>query len=299
MVLKCCKVFFLIFLILSSCSPKFHFSEISYVQDFILDSYKINKGKKEILSLMKESFCEISKKDFEIQKYKLEEDDVLNISIFHPIRKDLEEKIQKLSDLNFFQIKNGKINIPNFDEIFILGLQIEEVAHLITSKFTDEIKNVKVFVNLKKSKEKTVEIVGLIHGIHKIDEKTTIFDILSKIGLPPNCDLFKSCIIRDNKKLLIDFVKLLKEGDMNENILLRDSDKIFIPGDGESKIFVMGEVSKQSLINMPLGTITLKEAILKAGGFLHSSNTNSIQIIRTAFFNPKIYNINFSDIIAL
>ena len=96
------------------------------------------------------------------------------------------------------------------------------------------------------------------------------------VWIPDNVDLKQSSLIRDNRKLDIDFYKLLKEGDLAYNQFLKPSDTIFFKDKPkapeppkvnpfETRIRVIGEVRNPGGFAYEEG-ITVLDAILKAGG---------------------------------
>ena len=62
---------------------------------------------------------------------------------------------------------------------------------------------------------------------------------------------------------------------------------------------VMGEVNAPRVVNLPYGFISLKEALVMAGGIPFTGNRNCIQIIRGNLQCPKIYQISWNHIIHL
>ena len=293
------KIFLICFFVLTSCSTRMQFNDTLAIDEFVKDSYMIVKGKNEILNMQGEAFQDITSDNFIEKKEIIEEKDVLDIEIFHPIRSDLVKNIKEFSDKSLFKVKDGKIEILDLDKIEVINLTLKDAQEKIRKRFSQEIKDVKVFVRFKNKSKKSVDVIGAIHGRHDIDDKTHLFDILSRIGVPANTNLFSSYILRGENRIEIDFYRLLKMGDMSQNIVLKDKDKIFIGSEPFSKVLVFSEVSNQSIINIPNGFISLKEAILQAGAILLSADLSCIQIIRAGVVNPKIYVLDLKQIITL
>ncbi|NGX27893.1 MAG: hypothetical protein K940chlam1_00065 [Candidatus Anoxychlamydiales bacterium] len=297
MFLKYFKKIFLISFIFTSCASRYSTNTAS-VQDFILDSYKISEGKYAILEMEGLKFDELNQSLLKEKEDVIEEKDVLNIEIDHPTRLDLINILRSISHSNGFEVIDDKIYIPNLDSIEVANLTLQEAKEKIKKRFLKEIKNIEVFVSYKKKRVKTVQVAGLVSNVIPIDQKTRLFDVLSKVNIQA-ANLFKSYIVRKNNFLAVDFYKLLKLGDMSQNIVMENEDKIYIAASSSSKVMIMGEVARQCAIDIPDGSISLKQALAEVGGLLPSANKSYIQIFRTNVKNPKIYLLDWQHIAEL
>ena len=123
-----------------------------------------------------------------------------------------------------------------------------------------------------------------------------MFDLLSTIGIPANANLFKSYLLRDNKPLAVDFSRLLQKGDMSQNVVMKDKDKIYIAEINSAKMMVLGEVGKQTIVNLPNGSVSIKEALVQAGGLPYTADKAFIQVIRAGNIEPKIYLLKWDQL---
>ncbi len=274
-------------------------NDMSNVEEFVLDSYAINEGKYAILEMVGFENTKLNPKLLEEKIDLIEDEDILNIEIFHPIRKDLINLIKNTSQSNGFVVIDGKIFLPNLDYIDLANLTLKQAKEKIQQRYSKEISNIEVFVSFNKRKEKKVEVTGIVCDEVEINAKTRLFDVLTKIKIPPNANLFKSYLLREGSFLPVDFYKLLKKGDMSQNIVMSDKDKIYIAQSNSSKIYILGEVPFQRAIDIPDGKISLKEAIAEAGGVLPTADKSFIQIFRANIQNPKIYLLNWDYITKL
>src|ERR1700730_11626489 len=93
--------------LLSSCSTPCHDYAIMGADEFVIDSYKIRQGKLAILEL---EGIEVEDFPFDaMEEYRdvIAEDDILNIVVYHPSRKDLMESIQFVNGtMGGFRVSN-------------------------------------------------------------------------------------------------------------------------------------------------------------------------------------------------
>ena len=161
MFFKIFKNISLICFILCSCSNR-DTSHMASAQDFILASYKINEGKKEILQMQGLDVDNLSADLLENSSDVIEETDILNIEVYHPKRVDLINSIKSISKENGFVVLDGKIFFPDLGYFEVENLSLKEAKEKIQKRFQDEIKDIEVFVSFKEKKTKKVEVAGIV-----------------------------------------------------------------------------------------------------------------------------------------
>jgi polysaccharide export outer membrane protein len=132
-----------------------------------------------------------------------------------------------------------------------------------------------------------------------VDGKIRLYEVLCKAHVPNGANLFNSYVHRCGKKLPIDLYRLMHDGDMDYNIVMRGGDKIYIADPQDARVMVMGEVLMPKPIPLPCGSMSLREALVSAGGIPFTGNRNCIQVIRGNMLKPKIYLLSWEQIIHL
>lgn len=272
----------------------------SGADEFVLDSYIIRQGKNEILRLEGQEVGELpSDAMFEYQD-QVTEDDLLNIAIYHPTRKDLSESIALISEKIGFRVVNGKVSIPDIPPVYIAGYTLSEAKEKLQLAFREQIADVEVFISYKDRLARKIDLAGMVHTpTMPVDGKIRLYEVLSKAGIPTNANFFMSYVERCGEKLPIDLSRLMIEGDMSQNIVMRGGDKVFIADPSEARAMVMGEVLRPTAITMPRGFVSLREALVFAGGIPFTGDKRCIQVIRGNFACPKIYLLSWKHIINL
>lgn len=298
------KTFFLIpilALLLSSCSnPPYRGSDVLGADEFVMDSYKIREGKFAILEMEGQPYQELSPQALDTYKDLIQEGDILTIAVYHPTRTDLVTAIATLNEGMGFPVREGKILLPDAPAIAVQGLSLEEAREKIQEQYRQEIRDVDVFISYKERTERKVELAGLVAvSSVPVDGRIRLFEILSMAKVPPDANLFKSYIVRDNAMLPVDLYKLIKEGDMSQNVVMRGGDKIYIAEPSASTIMVLGEVGREQLVSIPNGFMTLRHAIAAAGGLTPTADRSYIQVVRGNIVHPKIYTLHWEHVVRL
>lgn len=289
------------FLLLFGCGNRPYMGKDTVGADeFVMDSYKIRQGKFSILQLEGKNYAELSSDLLNEYQDVIKDGDVLYIAVFHPSRSDISAAIEAIGSTVGFRVNNGIIRMPDLEPIHVEGLTLEEASQKIQALYSSQIRDVQVFLSYKDRLERKVELAGLVMlSTIPIDGRIRLFETLSKAKVPPNANLFKSYVVRDNQMLPVDLYKLLKEGDMSQNIVMRGGDKIYIADPSASTLMVLGEVGKERLVDVPNGFMTIRQALAEAGGIPYTGNKSYIQVIRGNILNPKIYTVTWDHVIHL
>ncbi len=287
-------------LLLAGCSGPYMGKDVFGADEFVLDSYKIREGKFSILEM--EGLCcdELDEDALEEYQDRIHEDDVLQIALYHPKRVDVAEAVQHIGNAVGYRVVNGQIALPDLPPVEVAGLTLEEARLKIQDHYQDHIREIEVFLTYKERISRKVELAGLVAiPSVPVDGRIRLFEVLSKARVPPEANLFKSYVIRSGCMMPVDLNKLLKEGDMTQNIVMCGDDKIYIAEPGAASLMVMGEVARERSIPLPRGSMSLRHALAEAGGIPYTGDKSYIQVIRGSIAKPKIYTLNWEHVIHL
>lgn len=274
---------------------------VSGVDEFVTDSYKIRQGKQAILEMEGYEVSELSEDALWEYKDVIDEDDILNIVIYHPTRRDLMETIRFINEtVGGFKVLDGLISLPDIPPVYVKGLTLDEARLSLSAAYQVQIQNLEVFVTYRDRLQRKVEITGMTAtSTVPVDGKIRLYEVLAKSHIPINANLFKSYVLRCGKPLPIDLHKLLNQGDMCQNIVMRGGDKIFIASPTDATVMLMGEIAAPRAVPVPYGSISLREALVAAGGIPFTGDKQRIQVIRGNLQCPKIYIVSWEHIIHL
>ena len=291
----------LLFLLAAACSnPPYRGSDVLGADEFVMDSYKIREGKLAILQMEGLEMPQLSEELLKPYQDIVHEGDVLQIALFHPTRNDIVSSVQQISAAIGFRVTGGSVLLPDLGRIFVEGLTLEEARQEIQAKYAEQIRDVEIFLTYKDRIERKVELAGLVQvPAVPVDGRLRLFEVLAMAKVPTNANLFKSYVVREEKLLPVDLYKLLKEGDMSQNIVMRGGDKVYIADPSASTLMVLGEVGKEMLVDVPNGFMTLRHALAAAGGIAETGDRSYIQVIRGGILHPKIYTLNWKHVVRL
>jgi polysaccharide biosynthesis/export protein len=292
---------FLGLLLFTSCARPCYDYSVKGADEFVMDSYLIRQGKLAILALEGKEIGDLPCDAMDEYRDVIAEDDILNIAVYHPSRKDLMESFKFINEcLGGFRVCNGRVDLPDIPSVEVAGLTLEEARAKLRSMFRNQIHDVEVFVSYKDRLTRKVELTGMVSTpTVPVDGKIRLYEVIAKAHIPPNANLFMSYVVREGCPLPIDLHKLINEGDMCQNIVMRGGDKIFIANPADSTVMLMGEIRSPRAVNLPYGFMSLREALVSAGGIPFTGDRRHIQVIRGNLQCPKIYVLSWEHIVHL
>jgi len=294
------KLLFLLLAAASCTNPPYRGKEVVGADEFVMDSYRIREGKFSILEMEGKAYPLLPIDTLQEYRDTISDGDILQIGIFHPSRNDLSEAVQRISGSIGFRVSEGSIILPDIGAVEVKGMPLDEARGKIQKCYDEEIQDLQVFISYKERVRKKVELAGLVQvPALPIDGKLRLFEVLATAKVPPEANLFKSYLVRDGALLPVDLFKLLKEGDMSQNIVMRGGDKIYIAEPSAATLMVLGEVGQERLVNVPNGSMTLRQAIAEAKGIAPTGDKAYIQIIRGSILQPKIYTLHWRHMVEL
>jgi polysaccharide export outer membrane protein len=269
--------------------------------EFVTDSYCIRQGK---LSILEMTGTEVGCLPFDAMcEYQdtIAEGDIFNIALYHPSRKEIREAFEYINfAVGGFRVVNGEIDLPDISPVKVVGLTLSQAQQILQGEIQKHYRDAEIFIVYKDRLQRKVELAGNVRvPAIPVDGKMRLYEVMSIAGVARDANLFMSYVVRDCRPLPIDLHRLMNEGDMSQNIVMRGGDKIFIANADDAVIMVMGEVNRPTAVNVPYGYITLPEALVRASGIPFTGDRRHIQVIRGEMECPKIYVISWDHIVNL
>ena len=193
---------------------------------------------------------------------------------------------------------DGKIYYGMLPGTFVWGLTLTEskvAMELGLKKFVKTPQEISI--TLKQVGSKRVWILGNVQspGVHPLSTPTTLLEgisaaggVLNVSGAPDGvCDLQRSFVMRDGKLIPVDFVRLLREGDLSQNIYLQPNDFVYLRSGLTRNVYVLGAVAAPRVVPYA-DQMTVLTAIMSCGGPVPYARMEEVAIVRGSLANPNI-----------
>jgi polysaccharide export outer membrane protein len=194
--------------------------------------------------------------------------------------------------------QDGTFYFPLAGKIEAVGRTIPELRSQLEQQLARYVKDPQVEVEIAAFRSQRVFMVGEVKAPGNLpvtDVPMLITDAIGQAGgTTPNADLSAVTVTRGEETYHVDLDRLLYEGDLSLNMVLRHGDVVTVPDLRQRKIFVLGEVMQPKSYLLQRGRTSLAEALSDAGGPNPiSSQTGQVYVLRAgADEKPVIYQLD-------
>ncbi len=203
---------------------------------------------------------------------------------------------------------DGKIYFSVLPGMDVWGLTLAQARARLEEELSKYISQPQVAVSLKAVGSKYVWVLGRLNkpGVYPIAGAATLLEAISMAGGTAKssstvtttelADLRHSFVTRQGKMLPVNFVRLLQEGDMSQNIYLRPDDFIYIPSALSQEVYVLGAVLFPRTVPYS-DQMTIVSAISSANGAAPESYLTHVAVVRGALSEPQVIEVDYKAIL--
>ena len=224
--------------------------------------------------------------------------DVLNVSLFG--QPELDRKEVPIGP-------DGRLSYLQAIDIQAAGLTVDELRERLDQQLAEFYRAARTVVVPVTFRSKKYYVLGKVvnKGVYSLDRPLTLVEAVARAqgletGLIDNnnltdiADLQRSFLMREGKRLKVNFERLFNEGDLSYNISIEPDDFIFFASSAMKEVYVLGEVRTPGPVPHTANT-TVISAIANRGGFTERAYKSRLVVIRGSLNNPRTFLVNFGQ----
>ena len=194
----------------------------------------------------------------------------------------LEIQVWGNKDLNqvVFVRPDGRTSLPLVGEIGVSGQSVQQLQDHLTNVYEKTVKGAVVTVMVKEIKSRPVFFIGGFGkpGVMQLTRELTLLQAISVVGgVVPNADAEKGFLLRGDKRIPIDFNRLVQRGDLSQNPKLEPGDSIVVPL--ADAVYVNGEVKAPGSVKYTQD-LTILKALTQVGGLTPLASAGRVDVLR-------------------
>lgn len=176
---------------------------------------------------------------------------------------------------------DGKITLPAVGDIEAAGLTPKQLAQKIKKILEGMVQAPVVTLTVVEVTNNRIYVAGggVPTEVALLSGKVTLFQFLCRFNSFSEADLKRAYLMREGKKIKVNFEGLIIGGDLSGDVVLEPDDVVFIPNYSDNKVYVVGAVNEPRYVYYRTDLKVL-DAILEAGGFTEFADKGDVVIIR-------------------
>ena len=194
---------------------------------------------------------------------------------------------------------DGRIEMPVAGEIEAQGLTPAELREHVSRGLADSFANPHVTVVVRDYGSRRVNVIGQVHRPGSVTlgaDRSLLRTLALAGGLTDRADLRGALLVREGAARPVSLEKLLRDGDLTQNVELQPNDTLIIADVTDRKAIVLGEVMTPQVVSLR-GDVSVMEVVASAQGFKRSSARSRVLVVRGGVADPQVFKINADDVI--
>lgn len=210
---------------------------------------------------------------------------------------------------------DGKIYFNLLPGIDVWGLTLDQTRAQLESGLARYMKEQpQVSLVLRGVESKQIWILGRVQapGLYPLTAPMTLLEALSLSGGTLSlsafrqqeaagasdelADLRRSFVLREGRRLPVDFDRLLAHGDLSQNIYLQAGDFVYLPTAKTSEVYVLGAVTEARAVPYREG-LTAASAVASAYGTVTGAYLHHVTVIRGSLTHPEVAVVDYKNVI--
>lgn len=178
--------------------------------------------------------------------------------------------------------RDGHIQLPHVEPVKVVGLTVEEARTVLAEKLSIVIEDPLVYLGIVGFNSQYAFIIntdGAYQELRITDHPLTLPRAIIESGLARGGIVRRVTLTRDGATRNVDLHRILVDGQLSEEWILRHGDVVRIPPGFENTVRLFGEFRGNRAIAVPLGGISLGR-ILAEGGLSNGADYSTIHVIR-------------------
>ena len=195
---------------------------------------------------------------------------------------------------------DGRVSYLEAQDVVASGLTVDALRQRMDDALGKYRRSPRTIITPVAYRSKKYYVLGKVvqRGVYTLTRPTTVLEALAQAKGIENgqvdydvldvADLQRAFLMRNNKRIPIDFEKLFGSGDLSQNIQIEPGDYLYFPSADVKQVYVLGEVALPGSVTYRPG-LTMLAAISSRGGFDAAAFKSHVLVVRGSLNHPETF----------
>jgi polysaccharide export outer membrane protein len=254
------------------------------------------------------------KEPLEVGAYRVGPGDAVLVAVYNHPELSLAPYAGSTSNVSngrlagFLVDNDGSVQFPLIGSVKIAGKSVDQIRVFLEHELARYVKDPKVTAQVVFSGSIRYYLLGQFTnpGMKYSDRPLRLLEAMALGGgvALDKASLRSAYVARNNKRLPVNFRRLLRDGDLEENIALRPGDIVFVPDTRAEQVFVFGAAASSNprggVVPFSNGRLDIVQALAAAGfGFRDRAQgrLSKTRVIRSEGDTGQYFVVNVNKIL--
>ena len=204
---------------------------------------------------------------------------------------------------------DGRVSFAEAQDVLASGLTVDELRVKLNDELAKYRRAPLTMITPVAFRSKKYYMLGRVmtKGVYILDRPITVLEAVARAhgfenGLVDRniiavADFSRSFLMRQGKRIPLNFENLFQTGDLSQNLSIEPGDYLYFPGANVKEVYVLGEV------RLPGPTactpnLTLMAAISARAGYTDRAYKGKVLVVRGSLNKPQTFVLETKDILA-
>ena len=204
---------------------------------------------------------------------------------------------------------DGRVSFLQARDITAAGLTIDELRAKLDEALSKFYQNPRTIITPVMFHSKKYIVLGAVvnKGVYTFDRPLSVIEALARSGGVETglygrdtvelADLSHSFLVRNNRRVPVDFEQLFQRGDLSQNVPLEPGDLLYVAPSGANEIYVLGQVASPGVAAYLPRTSTMS-VIAARGGFTPEAYRSRVLVVRGSVTHPETFVVDAAAILS-
>lgn len=196
---------------------------------------------------------------------------------------------------------NGMVQFAYAGAIHVGGLTEMQARDVLTARLGAYVKSPQITLRVQSYRSRRVYMDGEVRtpGVQIFnDVPMTLPEAINRAGgYTPVGDRASIAVVRGGKSVMVNIPDLVAKGINPNQVMLQNGDMVRVMAREDSKVFILGEVTRPTTLFIRNGELSLNEALGDAGGVSqNTADAKQLYVVRNIASNKhEIYHLDITN----